>query len=877
MQYGSHGLNFIFTQDSFYTDRTMDVMSEKEERLKKEFDTDKYRALYRLGMRKKMEVYSPTAAFLFLLSTTFFQTVIKFQGSEKQDGFDIELEQSAYERLQRAVPYAIGVANVNKNWMKVQFLKLSQILDDELSASKIGLDIYFERCGVLESAKKDIFIHIVDSRDEKYPFSLMVTYTSKDKNGKVHQMPLQYALIEYKKDRKKLGRIISVLKQASRISPEIMKLEQSGKLFHPLRITADEAFQILQKYPEFKSRGIQLKVPDWWKSKNRSMSLKMDLAGTTDSYIGLDTLIKVRPSIMINGTEITEEEAGDILNNSDGLRIIKGKWVEVDKEKLESILDAYKKLSRKISLRDALKLDVKLRQIGAEEENNDKSEQRDWIRQFLSKVRRDSGKSNYEVPETVSARLRPYQEKGYSWLRYMCSAGFGVCLADDMGLGKTIQVLAYLEYLRAAYSDAKVILIVPASVIGNWKSEIRRFTHDLEEHVTELRPLKKDEAYNPEAFLTLTTYGMVRNSPYLQNIYWTGVILDEAQAIKNKNSEQTVSVKKLKAASKIAMTGTPIENNLMNLWSVFDFLDKGLLGSSTQFGEYIRKAEYSPEGYTKLKAAVSPFILRRLKTDRSVISELPEKHEISDYVELTKKQTVLYINETEKLAQTIKNKSEIERKGIILSTITKLKEICNHPDQFLGQSIYDPEESGKFGMLEQICDTIYEKREKVIVFTQYSEMTEVLSEFLSDIFHDRGLVMNGKTPVRLRQDIIKEFNSDRYVPYIVLSVKTGGVGINLTAANHVIHFDRWWNPAVENQATDRAFRIGQRKDVMVHKLICTGTIEEKIDDLIESKKRLADDIIESTGGERLLMQMNENELINILRFDQYKVGRKTDA
>ena len=353
----------------------------------------------------------------------------------------------------------------------------------------------------------------------------------------------------------------------------------------------------------------------------------------------------------------------------------------------------------------------------------------------------------------------------------------------------------------------------------------------------------------------------------LAEITWECVILDEAQAIKNPLTNQTKAVKKLKSRMKIAMTGTPIENDLSNLWSLFDFLDKGLLGTSKEFRDFTKRLNTHPEQYARLKSMVAPFMLRRVKTDRRIISDLPDKLETVDYVEMSKKQVVLYRKVVADMEERILNSDGIERRGVVLATIMKLKQICNHPDQYLGQQAFSEGDSGKFQTLKALCETIYEKRERVLVFTQFREITEYLAAFLKEIFHADGYVLHGGTPVAKRSEIVDAFQGDRYVPFIVLSVKAGGTGLNLTKANHVIHFDRWWNPAVENQATDRVFRIGQTKNVMVHKLACRGTIEEKIDALIESKKELAETVIGS-GSEKWITELGNEELMALLRLEK---------
>jgi non-specific serine/threonine protein kinase len=382
---------------------------------------------------------------------------------------------------------------------------------------------------------------------------------------------------------------------------------------------------------------------------------------------------------------------------------------------------------------------------------------------------------------------------------------------------------------------------------------------------------KLDEDFkNQEAFLTITTYQMAARLDCLQDQKWRCLILDEAQAIKNPRTKQTRSIKMIQSRMRISMTGTPVENDLSNLWSQFDFLDQGLLGTLTEFKGFVKGLSEHTDGYLKLKNMISPFMLRRVKTDKSIISDLPERIERKTFITLTNKQKVLYRKYVDQLEQRLiaanEEGSDIKKKGLILGSLIKLKQICNHPDQYLGEGSFEPDESGKFAMLKEICTKIYEKRVRVLVFTQFKEMTEPLADYLEEVFSIRGYVIDGSTPVKKRNAIVEKFQSDAYIPYLVISVKAGGTGLNLTKANHVIHFDRWWNPAVEDQATDRAFRIGQKKNVIVHKFVCVDTIEEKIDELIESKKNLQDSII-STTGENWITNLSDDQLLDMLKLD----------
>ena len=367
--------------------------------------------------------------------------------------------------------------------------------------------------------------------------------------------------------------------------------------------------------------------------------------------------------------------------------------------------------------------------------------------------------------------------------------------------------------------------------------------------------------------VVITTYGSLLRLPWLFSRLWDVVALDEAQAIKNPGAKQSRAAKKLRARARVALTGTPVENRLSDLWSIFDFLCPGLLGGPTQFATFVKRLE-PPRGpgFASLRNLVRPYILRRLKTDPKVIADLPEKTEVRAYCFLAPAQAALYERSIADLSDSLSGKSGIRRRGAILSFLLRLKQICNHPSQWLGDGVWAPADSGKFSRLRELCEAIASRQEKVLVFTQFREMTSPLSAFLATVFGRPGLVLHGGTPVRSRHALIDSFQSDAGPPFLVVSVKAGGTGLNLTAASHVVHFDRWWNPAVEDQATDRAFRIGQRKNVLVHKFVCRGTVEEKIDALIDSKRSLAGDVV-SSSGEAVLTEMSDADLLRTVSLD----------
>src|ERR1019366_5183820 len=376
----------------------------------------------------------------------------------------------------------------------------------------------------------------------------------------------------------------------------------------------------------------------------------------------------------------------------------------------------------------------------------------------------------------------------------------------------------------------------------------------------------KDAAATLAEFdLVVTTYGLARRQSWLEKLRWPLAILDEAQAIKNAGSTQARAVKKLNAGCRLVMTGTPVENHLGDLWSLFDFCCPGLLGTAQQFKKYVKQLNQrqDAQAFAALRRLIRPYILRRLKTDPNIVPDLPQKTEMRAECGLSKKQAALYERAVDEFADRLENSEGMARRGLVLAMLMHLKQICNHPAQYPPGAAYLPQESSKFERLRLLCEPIAERQEKVLVFTQFQTLTQPLADFLAEVFGREGLVLHGGTPVKKRTELVRDFQDEQGPPFFVISLKAGGSGLNLTAACHVIHFDRWWNPAVENQATDRAFRIGQKRNVLVHKFVCRGTIEDRIDQLIESKQQLVKDVLEG-GAELLLTEMSDRELLDLV-------------
>jgi len=641
--------------------------------------------------------------------------------------------------------------------------------------------------------------------------------------------------------------------------------------------------------PSLEDCGLTVRIPNWWKKRPRPQ-VSVTIGQKRQSKFGVDALLDFNVAVALNGETLSADEIKDILAGGDGLVLVKGQWIEVDREKLQEAIDHWQGLQKQaengdISFIEGMRLLAGASSDLTNDEQADKEKQ--WVdisaggalREILSDLREPANLDSVKIGSQLKTQLRPYQQQGLAWLRFLAELGLGACLADDMGLGKTIQVLALLLYNQQNNTKKKTkpsLLIVPASLLSNWRNEAKRFTPSL--NLTFLHPAetdrkrlerikKKPDNTLAQSDLLITTYSMLTRQPWLENIDWQLVILDEAQAIKNPSTSQSKAVKKLSARSRIVLTGTPVENRLGDLWSLFDFLNPGLLGSANVFKKFVKSLQDREHNqFAPLRQLVEPYILRRLKTDRKIISDLPDKIETPCYCKLSRQQVKLYEQTVNALRLTLKNADGIARRGMVLQSLMRLKQICNHPSQLTGDGDYIASDSGKFLRLGEICDEIASRQEKALIFTQFREITDSLADYLTTVFGQTGVILHGGTAVKKRQALVEQFQSDDGPPFFILSLKAGGTGLNLTAACHVIHFDRWWNPAVENQATDRAFRIGQKHNVLVHKFITTGTVEEKIDAMITEKQKMADEIL-SSGKEVNLTELPDEEILRLVSLD----------
>ena len=763
-----------------------------------------------------------------------------------------------------------------------------------------------------------VCFHLAENKaDPDRPFAFMATYVAGlGAAGRARHLPLRQALEQYAgaNNRPALVKLLSPVQAAAERLDWVREMVTTGEIYQPRAWPPDQAYQFLLAVPALEESGLTVRLPDWWRRRPRPR-VAVTIGDAKPSVLGLDAVLDFNVKVALGDQTLAPEEIEALLAGGDGLVMLKGQWVEVDREKLRQAIDQWQALREEAGEEGGVSFIEGMRLLAGASEDLKQEEKldatREWanveagaaMKEILAGLRDpakleegDTGGSaeadeGEKSPNGLRATLRPYQRHGVAWLNFLTGLGLGACLADDMGLGKTIQILALLLRERRAKtknnaaSPAPALLVVPASLMGNWRAEAERFAPAL--RLAFLHPaeadrdaLKRIEQAPAEQLagtdLAVTTYSMLTRQEWLAQVPWRLVILDEAQAIKNPGTRQARAVKKLPARARVVLTGTPVENRLGDLWSIFDFLNPGLLGSANTFKSFVDcLEERKSDQFAPLRRLVAPYILRRMKTDRRVIADLPDKIETTRFCNLTRAQARLYRQVTDAMeaaldaADAHDTPDGMKRRALVLQTIMRLKQACNHPSQLTGDGAWAPADSGKFQRLAEICEELAERQERVLVFTQFREIIDPLLAHLARVFGRPGLALHGATGVKQRQALVEQFQREDGPPFFILSLKAGGTGLNLTAASHVIHFDRWWNPAVEDQATDRAFRIGQKKNVLVHKFVTSGSVEERIDRMIAQKRQLAGEIL-SDGGEIDLTSLSDDALIRLVRLDVKK-------
>ena len=796
------------------------------------------------------------------------------------------------EKVAAAVPPMAGAEYVTPAALRALWADLDAAFAARLAGGGATVQDVLRTFHAAWNTVGRVHFHLAENRrDPDAPFAFLATYThGLSAQGKPRHVPLGRALQDYggAANRAALLSLLVPVQRAAERCGWLRTLVEGGEIYHPLRWTAAEALALLRDVHALEDAGVIVRVPAHWKGGRPPRPTVVARVGAKPARggLGLESLLDFSVEVTLDGETLTPAEIRSLLRATQGLAFLRGRWVEIDRGRLGGMIDRFSRIEQTAARQGVTFAEAMRLVAGADTRIQDAPDDEDrawagveagpWLAGVLQGLRSPDALGAVEPGARFQGSLRPYQQVGVRWLHFLSSLGLGSCLADDMGLGKTVQLLALLVVLRRenAPPGRAHLLVAPASVLANWAAEIARFAPSLSTFVAHPSALPAAGLKTPDperlskADIVLTTYGTVRRLPWIAATDWDLVVLDEAQAIKNPAAQQARAVKALRSRGRIVLTGTPIENRLGDLWSLFDFLNPGLLGSARQFTEMTKHlAERPHNAFGPLRDLVRPYILRRLKTDPRVISDLPDKTEVTAYCLLSRVQAALYEQAVRDLKRRLAGGREgMERRGLVLASLLRLKQICNHPSHWLGDQAWSPADSGKWARLAEIVDVIAARQEKLLVFTQFREMTGPLAAYLGGLWGRPGLVLHGGTPVRARHQLVERFQKDERVPFFVLSLKAGGTGLNLTAASHVVHVDRWWNPAVEDQATDRAFRIGQTRNVLVHKFVCRGTVEERIDELIASKRGLAKDVLEG-GAELLLTEMADEDLLRLVALD----------
>ncbi len=671
--------------------------------------------------------------------------------------------------------------------------------------------------------------------------------------------------------------LLASLGQAAGICPGIAAGLEGGGLAGHAADTAGAHRFLTEEAAALEQAGHAVLLPAWWTRSGTRLTARAKVRTPRTDGLGvmtLDTIFGFDWEVALGDQTMTMEELEELARLKQPLVSVRGQWLALDAEGIRSAIKYLKKGTRNSTLLDVLRMRMDAAEAppGLEFDGVEASGP---LEELLGQLDGSAKLQDAEPPEGFAGSLRPYQLRGYSWLAFLQKWGLGGCLADDMGLGKTIQVLAAVQ-LRWAGGDRRPTLVVcPTSVISNWNREAARFSPDLPVMVHHGPGRLKDEEFGRAAAghaITVTSYGLAHRDEFLADTRWGGVVLDEAQNVKNPQTKQARAVRSLHAESRFALTGTPVENSVGDLWSIMEFLNPGLLGNREEFRRNFLlpiQAHQDARAADRLRRATGPFVLRRLKTDSSIISDLPEKMEMNVFCSLSREQATLYASVLRDADERLAAADGIQRRGLVLATLSKLKQVCNHPAHFLGEPSGAAGRSGKMDRLAEMLEEIIAVGDQALVFTQFVQMGHMLKRHIQETFGREALFFHGGLPQGQRDRIIQQFQAGG-APVLILSLKAGGTGLNITAASHVFHFDRWWNPAVENQATDRAFRIGQTRNVQVYKFICAGTLEERINEMIERKKDIAEQAV--GAGEGWLTELSNDELRDVLALSAEAAG-----
>jgi len=680
-------------------------------------------------------------------------------------------------------------------------------------------------------------------------------------------------------------RLLADLPAMARLYPPLERLRGAAAPAR-LGVNTQEVLALLEEAtPPLQEAGFTVLLPTGL-LRSASLKAKMHLkpmTGASESKFGLDSIVNVDWDLALGGLSIDWDELERMAREKALLVQSQGHWVQVDQRAIQTALKNLEPYRKEIKLGTAMRLAT---QSATREESEPPAPRPDspkpegpvqveassegWVLDLLERLREPARIEPVPAPEGLKATLRPYQERGFHWLTFMRRFGMGAILADDMGLGKTVQVTALLLHEREqGWTDHPTLLICPVSLVGNWRRELARFAPGLKVLIHHGSGRSSNFAQRAmEHDVVITTYTLLaRDEATLASVPWAGLVVDEAQNLKNPSAKHAQAVRRLASGYRIALTGTPVENHLGDLWALFHFINPGMLGSQEEF----RKSFALPierfrdeEAARRLRELVQPFMLRRLKTDPTIINDLPEKQENPVFVNLSMEQAALYEAVVEDTMNRTLGLAGIARHGAVLAGLTRLKQVCNHPSGLLADGGPMEGRSGKLDRLTEMLEEVLAEGDSALIFTQFSQFGSRLQEYLARRFGCNVLFLDGSVPRHERERMVQAFQEGE-APIFVLSLKAGGVGLNLTRASHVFHFDRWWNPAVEDQATDRAYRIGQTQKVMVHKLVTAGTLEERIDELLTDKRQISGQVVGT--GESWLGELSTEDLRRLIALD----------
>jgi SNF2 family DNA or RNA helicase len=667
--------------------------------------------------------------------------------------------------------------------------------------------------------------------------------------------------------------------QAGRISPAV---EASLKRGLPDGIETDAAGAVdflVNAAPGLELSGFGVMLPSWWTRQGTRTRLTTRAKVRAPkmqggSGVSLETIVRFDWEVALGDQTLSRQDLMALAKLKAPLVRVRGQWVLLDPSEIKDVAHRLQQRGATAAVRDVVRMALG----GTDDAEPAAVSAEGWIKDLLDRLAGRSALKTLSPPSGLNGTLRPYQSRGYSWLVFLRRWQLGACLADDMGLGKTVQTLALLLHDKdSSHETPSVLLVCPTSVIGNWQREAARFAPGLKVLVHHGIGRLKTGTLRKACLahdLVITSYALLqREVDALKSVPWIGVVLDEAQNIKNPETKQAKAARALDAGYRVVLTGTPVENNIGDLWSIMEFLNPGFLGTQAGFKRrYFEpiQTRRDPGTIAHLKALTGPFILRRLKTDKAVIDDLPEKQEMKVYCPLTKEQASLYAAVVEESLRALEGADGIRRRGVVLATLSKLKQVCNHPAQFLADGSAVADRSGKLARLTEMLEEVFTVGDRALVFTQFTAMGSIIKTHLEETFGREVLFLHGRVAKAKRDRMVDHFQQPDGPRIFLLSLKAGGTGLNLTAANHVFHYDRWWNPAVERQATDRAFRIGQTRQVQVHKFLCLGTLEEKIDEMIETKRVISEAIVGT--GERWLTELSTDDLRDLLALRQEAVA-----